>query len=332
MNRREFIASGFVAVVFASRSNAQQIRRIGALFSLSFEDPEGQRRLAAFQRGLRDLGWVEGQNITYDLRSGAYDIRSGESQSARYRRFADELVRLSPDVILAVGSVSVQSLQRQTQTIPIVFVSVIDPVGAGFVESMARPGGNTTGFTTFEYGMGAKWIELLQEIAPDVKRVAVLRDPTIAAGSGLFGAMQSAASSLGLEVKPIGLPSEEEMKRALSAFSAAGKAGLVVETGAWVVVHRAFITRVAANLKMPAIYGYDMFVSAGGLLSYGPDNTEQYYRAAGYVDRILKGTKAGDLPLQAPTKYELAVNVKAAKALGLAVPQTLLAAADKVVE
>ena len=178
MNRREFIASGFVAVVFASRSNAQQIWRIGALFSLSFEDPEGQRRLAAFQRGLRDLGWVEGQNITYDLRSGAYDIRSGESQNARYRRFADELVRLSPDVILAVGSVSVQSLQRQTQTIPIVFVSAIDPVGAGFVESMARPGGSTTGFTTFEYGMGAKWIELLNDIAPDVKRVAVLRDPT----------------------------------------------------------------------------------------------------------------------------------------------------------
>ena len=271
------------------------------------------------------MGWTDGRNVRIDIRWGAGD-------ADRIRKYAAELVALAPDVILATGSAAVGPLLQATRTVPIVFVHVADPVGAGFVESLARPGGNATGFTTFEYGMSGKWLELLKEIAPGVTRAAVLRDPAIAAGIGQFGAIQSVAPSLGVEVSPVDVRDAGEIERAVAAFARAPNGGLIVTASALAIVHRDLIITLAARHKLPAVYFARYFVTGGGLISYGPDLVDQYRRAAGYVDRILKGEKPADLPVQAPTKYELVINLKTAKALGLDVPPTLLARADEVIE
>ena len=301
------------------------MRRIGVLMGLSADDPEGQARLAAFLQGLQQLGWTDGRNVRIDFRWGAGD-------ADRFRRYAAELVALAPDVILASGSPAVGPLLQATRTVPIVFAPVADPVGAGFVDSLARPGGNATGFMLFEYGIGAKWLELLKEIAPGVTRVAVLRDPAIASGIGQFGAIQAVAPSLGVEVSPVNVRDAGEIERAVAAFARGPNSGLIVTGSALAVVHRDLIITLAARHKLPAVYFERYFVAGGGLLSYGPDFVDQYRRAAGYVDRILKGEKPADLPVQAPTKYELVINLKTAKALGLDVPPTLLARADEVIE
>jgi putative tryptophan/tyrosine transport system substrate-binding protein len=271
------------------------------------------------------LGWTVGRNVRIDFRWAAGDID-------RNRRNAAELVALAPDVILAAGSFGVGQLQQVTRTVPIVFVNVIDPVGGGFVESLARPGGNATGFANFEYGISGKWLELLKQIAPHVTRVAVLRDPSRASGSGQLGALQSAAPSFGVELSPIGLRDAGEIERAISAFARASNGSVIVTSGTQSIVHRKLIITIAARHRLPAVYPYRFYVSDGGLISYGPDHIEQYRFAAGYIDRILKGEKPGDLPVQAPTKYELAINLRTAKALGIEVPPTVLARADEVIE
>jgi putative ABC transport system substrate-binding protein len=274
---------------------------------------------------MQELGWTVGHNLRIDYRGGAGD-------ADRIRGYAAELVALAPDVILAATSPAVAAFQQATRTVPIVFVSVADPVGAGFVESLARPGGNTTGFTVFEFGITSEWLELLKEIAPRVTRVAVIRDPAIAAGSGQLGALQDAAPSLGLELSPIGVRDAGEIERAVTAFARESNGGLIVTGSALAAVHRELIITLAARHQLPAIYAFRYFVTGGGLISDGPDLIGQFRRAAGYVDRILKGEKPADLPVQAPTKFELAINLKTAKALGLDVPPTLLARADEVIK
>ena len=329
MNRRDLIALlGSTAATWPLGARAQQserMRRIGVLTASAADDPDGQARMAAFLQGLQQLGWTDGRNVRIDYRWGAGD-------ADRIRKYAAELVALAPDVILASGSATVAPLLQATRTVPIVFVQVADPVGAGFVESLARPGGNATGFTLFEYGISGKWLELLKQIAPAVTRVAVLRDPAHPAGTGQFGAIQSVAPSLGVEVSPINMRDAGEIERAIAAFARASNGGLIVTASALAVAHRDLIVTLAARHKLPAVYYRRLFVTDGGLISYGPDLVDQYRRAAGYVDRILKGEKPADLPVQAPTKYELVINLKTAKALGLDVPPTLLARADDVVE
>jgi ABC-type uncharacterized transport system substrate-binding protein len=327
MKRRELITliGGAAAWPLAARGQQSSGRRIGVLTNLSENDPEGQIRLAAFLQGLQELGWTVGRNVRIDFRWAAGDID-------RNRRNAAELVALAPDVILAAGSFGVGQLQQVTRTVPIVFVNVIDPVGGGFVESLARPGGNATGFANFEYGISGKWLELLKQIAPHVTRVAVLRDPSRASGSGQLGALQSAAPSFGVELSPIGLRDAGEIERAISAFARASNGSVIVTSGTQSIVHRKLIITIAARHRLPAVYPYRFYVSDGGLISYGPDHIEQYRFAAGYIDRILKGEKPADLPVQAPTKYELVINLKTAKALGLEVPAKLLALADEVIE
>jgi ABC-type uncharacterized transport system substrate-binding protein len=328
MRRREFITLvGGGAVAWPLAAHARQpdrMRRIGALAGIA-DDAEGQARLAAFMQGLQQLGWTDGRNVRIDTRWAAGDADRG-------RKYAAELVALAPDVILAAGTVAVGPLLQATRTVPIVFVTVIDPVGAGFVESLARPGGNATGFLFIEYGMSGKWLELLKQIAPGVTRAAVLRDPAITAGIGQFGAIQSMAPSLGVEVSPVNVRDAGEIERAVVAFARSTNGGLIVTGSALAVVHRDLIITLAARHKLPAVYFLRTFVADGGLISYGPDNIDQYRRAAGYVDRILKGEKPADLPVQAPTKYELVINLKTAKALGLDIPPTVLARADKVIE
>jgi putative tryptophan/tyrosine transport system substrate-binding protein len=329
MTRRDFIAgiSGALALPLAGPFVAkaqQQMRRIGVLNSLSADDPVGQKRMAAFLQGLQQAGWTVGQNVQMDLRWAA-------GQADDYRSLAAELIALQPDVILATGSAAVGTLQT-TRTVPIVFVNVIDPVGAGFVESLARPGGNVTGFTQFEYATSGKWLELLKEIAPRVTRAAVLRDYGLPSGLGQFAAVQSAAPALGIEVRPVNVRDATEITRAISAFTAAPNGGLIVTANASTVLHRELIISLAARHKLPAVYSQKFFVSQGGLASYGPELREQYRLAAGYVDRILKGEKPADLPVQSATKYELAVNRKTARGLGLTVPPALLARADEVLE
>jgi putative ABC transport system substrate-binding protein len=328
MRRREFITLlGGAAVAWPLAARAQQgdqMRRIGVLSALA-DDAVAQARNAAFLQGLQQLGWTVGRNVRIDYRWSA-----GNADDTR--RYATELVALAPDVILATGVSAVGPLQQVTRAVPIVFAAVPDPVGAGIVDSLARPGGNVTGFSTFEYGLSGKWLELLKEIAPRVTRVAVLRDPAISAGIGQFAAIQSVAPALGVELTPINVRDASEIGRAIAAFARAPNGGLIVTGSALVVAHRDLLVTLTARYKLPAVYYERLFVAAGGLISYGPSVVDEYRLAAGYVDRILKGEKPADLPVQAPTKYELVINLKTAKALGIDVPPTLLARADEVIE
>ena len=301
------------------------MRRIGNLMHIAETDREAPARIAAFLQRLQELGWSDGRNVKIETRWGASDAE-------RYRSYAAELVRLAPDVILATASPTVAALQQATRSVPIVFVQVIDPVGAGFVASLARPGGNVTGFTAFEYGMSAKWLELLKEIAPRVRRVAVLRDPAIAAGIGQLAAIQSVAPSLSVELSPVDVRDAGELEGAITAFARQPNGALIVTASPAVALRRELVMTLAARHRLPAVYPFRYYVAGGGLLAYGSEWNDQYRQAAGYVDRILKGEKPADLPVQAPTKYELVINLKTAKALGLDVPPTLLARADEVIE
>jgi ABC-type uncharacterized transport system substrate-binding protein len=326
--RRDFITLLGGAAIWPLAAGAQErerMPRIGVLITLAADDPESQRGMSAFLQGLQELGRSDGRDVRIDYRWSAGD-------TDRVRRYAAELVALAPDAILAQGSPSVVELQRATRTIPIVFVSVIDPVGAGFIESLARPGGNATGFTLFEYGISAKWLELLKEIAPSVTRVAVLRDSAIAAGSGQLGAIQSAAPSFGVELRPVDVRDAGEIERGIAAFANYSNGGLIVTGSGLALVHRDLIITLAARHRLPAVYTSRFFITSGGLISYGADLVDQYRRAAGYVDRILKGEKTAELPAQAPVKYELAINLNTARTLGLRMPDTVLARADEVIE
>jgi putative tryptophan/tyrosine transport system substrate-binding protein len=329
MRRREFIMLlGGAAAAWPLAARAQQsdrVRRIGVLHSLAAGDTEGQARLTAFVQGLQELGWTDGRNVRIDYRWTA-----GDPEHAR--RYAAELVALAPDVILAVGGAVVPPLLQATRTVPIVFTQTPDPVGAGFVNSLARPGGNVTGFTTYEYGISAKWLELLKEIAPHVTRAAVIRDAAIASGTGQWGALQSVAPSFGVELSPVNMLDAGEIERAIAAFARSPNSGAIVTASTLAVIHRELIVTLAARHKLPTVYSSRYFVTGGGLISYGPDSIDPHRRAAGYVDRILKGEKPADLPVQAPTKYELVINLRAAKAIGLDVPATLIARADEVIE
>ena len=323
MKRREFITllGGAAAWPLAARAQQRErMRRIGVLMNLASDDAEGQARLAAFHQGLQQLGWTVGGNVQIDY-------RFGEGDAERYRRSASELVALAPDVLVTTGAPAVEALQRTTRTVPIVFVTVTDPVGGGLVASLARPGGNTTGFTLSEYGVSGKWLELLKQIAPNVTRAAVLRDP-VAVGIGQFAAIQAVAPSLQVELSPIDARDVAEIERAVTAFAKQPNGGLIVTASAFTIIHRVLIITLAAKHELPAVYPYRFFVAGGGLISYGPDPRDQFRLAAGYVDRILKGEKPADLPVQDPTRFVTARNMKTAKALGLEVPSTLLARAD----
>jgi len=329
MKRREFITLlGGVCAGWPFAAGAQRpepIRRIGALMNLAADDPENQDRVGAFLQQLAKLGWTIGHNLQIDYRWPAGD-------DALTRRYAAELVALAPDVILAASGATVLPLLQATQSIPIVFAQTPDPVGAGFVASLARPGGNATGFTQFEFGTSAKWLELLKQISPNVTRVAVIRDAAFPSGLGQLGAIQAVASSFGVELNPIGAHDAGEIERGVNAFARGPNDGLIVTASALTAVHRDVIIKLAAHRKLPAIYPFRYFVTSGGLISYGSDPIEQYRKAAGYVDRILKGEKPTDLPVQAPVKYQTVLNMKTAKALGLNVPATVLVRADEVIE
>jgi len=329
IGRRKFLATlGGAAAAWPLVARAQQrerMRRIGLLMPYVANDPQAQMRNAAFLQGLQQLGWTVGQNVQLDYRWSGGNMDDT-------RRYAAELAALAPDVIFAPGSAAVGPLQQATRTVPIVFVLIVDPVGSGFVNSLARPGGNATGFTSYDYGIGAKWLELLKEIAPNVTRAAVIRDPAITAGIGQWGAIQSVSPSFAIEVSSVNMDDPGEIERAVAAFAHSPNGGLIVTGSALAILHRDLIIPLAARHKLPAVYYQRYFVAAGGLLSYGIDDVYQFRRAASYVDRILKGEKPADLPVQAPTKYELVVNLRTAKALGLEVPATLLARADEVIE
>jgi putative ABC transport system substrate-binding protein len=329
MRRREFITLlGGTAAAWPFAARAQQperMRRIGVLLPTTSDDVEFQARVSAFLQALALLGWTISRNVQIDTRWAT-------PNATEIQRHAAELVALTPDVILASGTATVGPLLQATRTVPIVFVIVVDPVGAGFVASLASPGGNATGFLLFEYGLSGKWLELLKEIAPGVRRVAVLRDPTIASGIGQFGAIQSAAPSLRVEVHPVNVRDADEIERAVAAFARSLNGGLIVPASPAATRHRDLIITLAARHKLPAVYFDRFFIAAGGLISYGPDLIDQYRRAASYVDRILKGEKPADLPVQAPVKYETVLNLKTAKALGIEVPPMLLARADEVIE
>jgi putative tryptophan/tyrosine transport system substrate-binding protein len=328
MKRRAFITLlGGAAATWPLAASAQQserMRRVGILMNTAADDPEPQTYIAAFRQTLQQLGWTEGRNVQFDTRWGA-----GSAES--FRRYGAELVALAPDLIIAAGVAVVNAVQAASRAVPIVFAQAIDPVGAGVVASLSRPGGKVTGFMQFEYGLSGKWPELLKAIAPGMTRVAILRDPTNPAGIGQWAIIQAAASSLGMEVTPILVREVGEIEQGIEAF-ARGSGGLIVQVSARAVIHRQVIIAEAARHRLPAIYPHRHFVTRGGLISYGPDLVDQYRRAAGYVDRILKGEKPGDLPVQAPTKYELVINLKTAKALGLDIPATVLARADEVIE
>ena len=328
MRRRDFITlvGGAAAWPLAARAQpAERVRRIGVLTPFAADDTESMARIAAFLQGLGDLGWAVGRNVRIDYRWSAGD-------PDRIRKDAMELVALAPDVILATGTPVTSALQQAGLSVPIVFAQVPDPVANGFVASLARPGGNTTGFTTYDYAASAKWVEILKEIAPGVRRAAVLRDPTIASGIGQLGAVLAVAPSLGMELSPIGVRDAGEIDRAITAFAREPNGGLIVLASPLSIVQRELIITLAARHRLPAVYGLRFFAIDGGLISYGPDSVEPYRRAAGYVDRILKGEKPADLPVQAPTKYELVVNLKTARALGLEIPSSVLARADEVIE
>ena len=327
-SRRKFIALIGGAAAWPLAARAQQgepMRRIGALMSTAADDPEGQARIAAFQQGVQQFGWTIGRNVRIDSRWPVGD-------SERTRRYAAELVALAPDVILAVSSATTEPLLHATRTVPIVFVQVAEPVGAGFVETLARPGGNATGFMLYEYGISGKWLELLKEIAPGVKRVGFLQNPANAAGPAQFGAIQATAPSLGVEVSPISVRDAGEIERAVADFARAPNGGLIITGSALAIFHRHLIIALAAKHRLPAVYFQRTLVADGGLISYGADVLDQYRRAASYVARILKGEKPADLPVQTPTKYELVINLKTAKALSLEIPSSVLARADEVIE
>jgi putative tryptophan/tyrosine transport system substrate-binding protein len=327
MTRRDLIALlGSTAAAWPVKARAQQserMRRIGVLMGTAADDPVGKARGAAFLQGLQQLGWTEGNNVRIDYRWATAD-------TDRFRRYVAELIELAPEVILASSAPSVASLLQATRIVPIVFAAVADPVGAGYVDSLARPGGNATGFISFEYGLSGKWLELLKQIAPSVTRAAVLRDLVV--GLGQFGAIQSVAPSVGVEVSPVNMRDAGEIERAVAAFARVPNGGLIVTGSPLAMVHRGLIVTLAARHKLPAVYWDRAHVTGGGLISYGPDLVDQHRQAARYVDRILKGEKPADLPVQAPTRYELVINLKTAKALGLDVPATLLARADEVIE
>jgi putative ABC transport system substrate-binding protein len=329
MNRRQFITLlGGAAVAWplaAPAQRAEKMRRIGVLSSVPADDAEIQSRMAAFHQGLQETGWIVGRNLRIDYRWS----RAGDAEQTR--AYADELIELAPEVILANASLPMTALQRATRTVPIVFTQVSDPVGAGFVETMARPGKNITGFMAFEFGLSAKWPELLKEIAPSVTRATVLRDPVLPGAVAQFAVMQSLAPSLGMELSPAGVSTVIEIERAVSAADKPNS-GLIVLGGGVTLLHRRLIIGLAAKHRLPAVYPYRYLVADGGLISYGPDTIDQYRRAASYVDRILKGEKPADLPVQQPTKFEFVINLRTAKALGLTIPQVLLARADEVIE
>ncbi|MGC2825707.1 MAG: ABC transporter substrate-binding protein [Pseudolabrys sp.] len=328
MRRREFITLIGGAAAWPIMVHAQQpdrMRRIGVLMFFTEDDPQSKSRIAALIEGLQQLDWNVGRNVKLDVRWDAADV-------ARSRRYAAELVALAPDVILTAASPATAAMRETTSTIPIVFVAVTDPVGAGYVVSLARPGGNATGFTYIEYGMSGKWLELLKEIAPRVSRAAILRDSTVAVGIGQLGAIQSVAPSLGLETIPMDVREAGEIERTISDFARTPNGALIVTAGTGALVHRKLIIALAVKHRLPAVYFQTTFVKDGGLISYGPDAVAQYRQAALYVDRILKGEKPADLPVQSPTKFELSINLTTAKALGLIIPPSLLARADEVIE
>jgi putative tryptophan/tyrosine transport system substrate-binding protein len=326
MRRRDFlgiVGGAAASVPLAARAQQpERERRIGVLQGGTADDPNLQAAFAAFVRELQQLGWIDGRNVRIDHRHGAGDVDI-------MRKHTAELVAFAPDVIVTAGSVALVQLLQATHTVPIVFVYVPDPVGSGFVKSLSRPGGNATGFMQFEYSLAAKWLELLKEIAPGVTRVAVLWDPTVPAGIGQFAIIQSVAPSLGVELIPVDV---RDAERDVAAFARSGSGGLIVTSSALATARRDMIVALAARHKLPAVYNFAPFAAAGGLISYGADNIDQFHRAAGYVDRILKGEKPSDLPVQGPTKYHLAINLKTAKTLGLTVPPSLLARADEVIE
>jgi putative ABC transport system substrate-binding protein len=327
MRRRAFIAGLGGAAAWPVVARAQQsepVRRVGVLMHLEADDREGQDRLSAFRQGLQQLGWIDRRNIHMDTRWGANDTDR--------RRYAAELVALAPDVILASTTLAMAALQQATTNVPIVFTNVTDPVGTGFVRSLAQPGGNVTGFTTFEFSTSAKWVELLKEIAPHVTRVVVIRDPTIASAVSQFAVIQAAAQTSGLQVSPVGARDPVEIERAVTNFLLSPNGGLIVTASGFGLAQRDMLVTIATRHRLPAVYPFDYFVGGGGLISYGPDSINQYRQAATYIDRILRGEKPANLPVQAPTKYKLAINLKTARALGLEIPPQLLARADEVIE
>jgi putative ABC transport system substrate-binding protein len=329
MRRRAFVAllagAGMQLPGALVAQEPPKMRRIGVLMNSAPDNLDSQTSIAAFLKVLQQSGWIDGRNVRIDT-------LWGEGNADTIRKHAEKLVALAPDVIFATGNVAMVPLLQATQTVPIVFVGVADPVGAGMVDSMARPGGNVTGFIQFEYSLSAKWLELLKEVAPSVTRAAVLRDPAIAAGIGQFAVIQSVAPSLGVDVSPINVRDASEIERAIATFARVPHGGMIVTASALTVFHRELIITLAARHKLPAIYYRRYFADIGGFISYGFDYVDHYRRAAGYVDRILKGEKPADLPVQAPTRYELVINLRTAKALGLDVPTNLIARADEVID
>ena len=329
MRRREFIkviaGLGMAWPLAAHAQQGERVRRIGVLIARAAADAETTEDVGAFAQGLAELGWTIGRNVRIEYRYAANDPET-------IRKYAKEMVALAPDVVLAAGTPSVAALQQSSRSIPIVFTTVTDPVGAGFVDSLAKPGGNITGFMLSEYSLNAKLLELLKQIEPSVRRAAVLRDSLNPAGMAQYGTIQAVASSVGVEVSPINVRDAGEIERAVAAFARSANGGLVVTGSASTTTHRELIIALAAQHKLPAVYASRFSVTLGGLISYGPNRVDQFRRAAGYIDRILKGEKPADLPVQAPTNYELIINLKTAKALSLTVPQTLLASANEVIE
>ena len=328
MERRKFISglgSSVALPLCASAQERAKRRRVGFLMHLAPGDPDAMARVAAFLQGLQELGWATDRNIQIDYRWAV-------GQAELYRNYAVELVALQPDVLVTTVTDTVRALQQTTRTIPIVFTSVIDPVGSGLIASLSRPGGNATGFSLFEFGISGKWLELLKQIAPSVSRIGVLRDSASTRGVGQFAAIQAVASSFGAELRPLDAQEGSEIDRVINAFAGRADSGLIVTSSPTALIHRDLIIKLAAQHRLPAIYPFRSFVSGGGLASYGPDLIDPHRRAAVYVDRILKGEKPADLPVQAPTKYEMVINLRTAKALGLEIPPTLLARADEVIE
>jgi putative ABC transport system substrate-binding protein len=328
MRRREFIGIVGGVAAWPRAARAQQpegMRRIGIFMPGNAEDAEGKGWIAVFQNGLRELGWIEGHNVRFEYRWGA-------GNADRIRNYAVELVALAPDVVFADASVTVAALLQATRTLPIVFANVADPVGAGYVDSLARPGGNASGFLLFEFGVAGKWLDLLKQIAPALTRVAVIRDPTISAGIGQWTVIQAMAPSTGVDLSLVNIHNATQVEHDITAFARSANGGLIVTATPLATEHRELIIRLAVDRKLPAVFFERFFVTGGGLISYGPRLIDQFRRAAGYVDRILKGEKPADLPVQAPTKYQLAINLKTAKVLGLTVPPELLAVADEVIE